>query len=441
MSETFKNVLLITVDSLRADRINVYGHKIDTLNFKELTRHGYLFLNASANSPGTPSSFPAILTSTYPMMYGGYGKITETRPYLPQYLKNTLGSNIVTIGVNSNAFLSRYFGYSSGFDLFFDNFQYSKFTKLVFYIFNFKIKPLFGYPPYIHWKMLNNKYLKPAILRATSRGKTFFAWIHYMDVHVPYMYNSRVKNIINKYKLKIINDTIIRVSRGESGKVSENLIYEIKSLYDEGVNRVDHAIGDILDFIEKHDILDDTLIIVTSDHGEEFIEHGGLCHMPKLYEELLRIPLVISNPNLPKKKIEVLVDQLDIAPTIADAFGVSSHSKWLGRSILDVHQLKDKLIISEVANSTISAKVNRSLWKIAVKNKRWKLHYQVSFGILELYDLVRDPQELKDVSEKQPDVVKELVKTINDHIRAVYRTNFNHKLTRTIENLKLKGKI
>ncbi len=434
----FKNCILITIDSLRADHLGCYGYKnIKTPNIDELSFEGVKFTNAYANSPGTPSSFPAILSSTYPMMYGGYGRLSKLRPYIPEVIKDENGK-IYTIGINSNPFLSRHFGYHRGFDFFYDdilstkkvNRKLIKKGKRLIYTF-------LGAPPYTTGYALN-KIAKKQIERA--KNNPFFMWIHYMDVHVSYVYKNRLKNIIYHKKLKGINRLVIDVARGRNYSVPENKSSEVIKLYDEGVKRVDDIVGDLTEFLQKKGILDNTLIILTADHGEEFMEHGGLCHMPKLYDELLHIPLIISSPSLERKKVTKLVDHLDLAPTIAETLNVKSDVLWFGRSLLS--KIKSKNVISEVANTVTSAEVQKEEWKITVRNNRWKLHFYVKNNRFELYDIVNDPSEKEDVSKEEEEVFQKLKLVVDAHVMLVKKTfSETQRIKKSIKKLKSKGKI
>ncbi len=433
---SIKNVILITVDSLRADHLEIYGYKnLETPNISELAADGIVFTNAYANSPGTPSSFPAILTSTYPMMYGGYEGLSTLRPYLPEILKN---NGIYTIGINSNPYLSRRFGYHRGFNFFYDDI-FSRETGIKGRIkqgIKF-IETILGSPPYTTGYVLN-KIAKTHIEKVKDRS--FFMWIHYMDVHIPYAYKNRVKNILYRRRIRELNRTVIEVSQGKKLEIPEDMLSEIIELYDEGIRRVDDIIGDLLKFLQKSGLMEDTLVMLTSDHGEEFMEHGGLCHMPKLYDELLHIPLIVNSPSLKRKRVDIIVDQLGIAPTISSVLGINGDPRWLGRSLLT--KIEDKTLISEVSNTITSVKVNKKEWKISARNRRWKLHFYVKENRVELYDLLNDPLESRDLADRKREPVEELMKLVNDHMSLVQKTNFrDEKLKKAIKNLKLKGKI
>ncbi|NJE12846.1 sulfatase [Thermococcus sp. LS2] len=436
----FKNVILITIDSLRADHLRPYGYYIETPNIDELASQGILFRNAYANSPGTPSSFQAILTSTYPMMYGGYGKMSKHRPYLPSILKSCI-DNIYTIGITSNPYLSHYYGYNRGFDYFYDGFQDEHTSTLISRGLKF-LKHLLEPSPYVVGSTLN-EIAKKQLLKAKT--KRFFLWIHYMDVHFPYFYKSKLRNLVFHRKIHKLNSLILDVIYDKTNSVDENTLRDLIYLYDEGIQRVDEYIGDLISFLKKNDLLDDTLLILVSDHGDEFMEHGGLAHTPKLYNELLHIPLIISNPSLKKQKCRKVVDQLDIVPTISKALGCPISPKWLGNPLFDQNKIdskmKEKVVISEVANTSISDKISLDEWRVSILKGKWKLHYYHKTKSIELYDTSRDPQEKMNIASKFDNISGSLLKTIKDYMKFAKSTWDDEKLKKAIKNLKLKGKI
>ncbi|NJE61786.1 sulfatase [Thermococcus sp. 21S7] len=432
----FKNVILITIDSLRADHLSPYNYPIETPNIDKLASQGILFKNAYANSPGTPSSFQAILTSTYPTMYGGYGYMSKFRPYLPNILKSALGDSIYTIGIVSNPYLSHYYGYNRGFDFFYDGLNESS-DNLIQKGVRF-LKHLLQPSPYPVGSTLN-KIAKKQIHHAKNTNRRIFMWIHYMDVHFPYFYKDKLKNLLLRKKIHLANSYILKVVYGEMNSIPKDILDQLIILYDEGILRVDKYIGDLISFLEKEKLLEDTLVILTADHGDEFMEHGGLGHTPKLYNELLHIPLILSNPSLTNRQITKRVDQLDISPTICEVLGCAKNKKWLGQSLLGISE--DKLVISEVANTSISDKVDLNEWRISIIDDKWKAHYYARTREIELYDLEKDPQEKINVAKRFKKTSLSFREVFQEHMTMVRGTWSHISLKKAIKNLKLKGKI
>lgn len=430
----FRNCILITIDSLRVDHLGCYGYKQKiSPNIDMLAKNGIFFTNAYANGPCTPVSFPAILSSTYPMMYGGYKYFSKKRKSIAELLND---NGIHTIGIHSNPYLSKKLGYNRGYNIFYDGLESSTIQKLSYFVLS---KLFFPVATASRLTSLAKKHIENVL------NKRFFIWIHYMDVHLPYSYHDIFRNLIYYVKIRNLNNLVfakIKEAKKQSKYVKLNNlnINELIELYDEGIKYIDKIIGEFIDWLDRRNILEETLIIITSDHGEEFMEHGGLCHLLKLYDELLHIPLIIYNPCLTRKNKNFIVDQLDIAPTIAESLGLKKHKTWLGRSLLK--NIKDKEVISEVATDILSDNVKYSEWKIAIRTKKWKLHYFLKDNRFELYNIIKDPNEMTNLADIKSNIVDTLKPKIKKYIELVKKTNLEEdRLKIKIKQLRLSGKI
>ncbi|RLC33948.1 MAG: hypothetical protein DRZ76_03610, partial [Candidatus Nealsonbacteria bacterium] len=173
---------------------------------------------------------------------------------------------------------------------------------------------------------------------------------------------------------------------------------------------------------------------------EEFMEHGGLGHLPKLYDELLHIPLIIHGGTFQKARNDFLVDQLDIAPTILHLLGVKPPKQWLGRNLLQV--VEDKAVISEIANDEFTPEIKLDLRQTSYRTREWKLI--LTPKTLELYNLRSDPKERRNIANEKKDVTRNLLSKILKHIAMEERTmkfsrNRRRKIIKyRIEKLKIK---
>jgi arylsulfatase A-like enzyme len=379
-----ENVILITIDSLRADHLGCYGyHKKITPKLDELAENGIIFTHAFSNGPQTTASFPSILTSTYPLMYEvSKQQLSKHRLMIQQLSKHRImisevlrAAGYSTAAVNCNPYLSSYYGYNRGFEYFRDFFddyigmRIQEFIKSgnrakgLISIMEKKIKKVFRDSSIIYkflrrfqseilGRYQEKKYLeilvevkninaevinKEAISWLKEKGNNkFFLWIHYMDVHFPYIPSSKYLNY-NKRKVISLNRKIIHEYNIKDNltKISESELKQTIELYDAEIRYVDDSVAMILDEVEKLGLLANTLIIITADHGDEFLEHGDTFHFQKLYDELLRVPLIFYAPELDEKKIiDDLVSLLDLSPTILDILDIEKPKKWLGESLL-----------------------------------------------------------------------------------------------------------
>lgn len=433
MERRTKNVILITIDDLRADHLGCFGYSRNTSpNLDSLATEGILFLQAISNGPGTRPSFQSILTSTYPLMYGGYEYLLDKRTTIAEVLKENRYS---TAAFHSNPFLSRFYGYHRGFDMFDDNIGVKRLgsndakqkiidklrtNEKLFAI----IKRMYSFfksveLPYATADMINRK----AITWMKTNQDKFFLWLHYMDVHSPFVppYNHLREfhpHHISRWEMLKLNEMI-----NKPNEISKDELKTLIDLYDGGIRYLDDAIGSFLNELKETGILDSTIIIVTSDHGEEFKEHGGLGHGPKLYDVSLHVPLIFYIPEFMDKNaaIKNQVSLLDIAPTILDLIGIQQNENFQGTSLVPIikgHQ-KSSGVISEVSHGGNSLKIDPTKRKISYRTENWKYIHDEENNCCELYDLQSDPNETKNLIGQERKKAKEFESMIVDHISII----------------------
>jgi arylsulfatase A-like enzyme len=434
MERKNKNVILITIDSLRADHLGCFGYSRNTSpNLDNLAKEGILFLQAISNGPGTRQSFQSILTSTYPLMYGGYEYLSDKRTTIAEVLKENRYS---TAAFHSNPFLSRFYGYDRGFDMFDDNIGVKGLglndakQKIIDKLRTYKklfviIKSMYyffkgGELPHATADMINRK----AITWMKTNPDKFFVWLHYMDVHNPFVppYNHlrqfHAHHISRRGMFKLNNKMF-----NKPNKISKDELKTLIDLYDGEIRYLDDAIGSFLNELKETGILDSTIIIVTSDHGEEFKEHGGLGHGPKLYDVSLHVPLIVYIPEFMDKNaaIKNLVSLLDIPPTILDLIGIQQNENFQGTTLVPIimGQQKSSGVISEVSHGENSLKIDPTKRKISYRTENWKYIHDEENNRRELYDLQSDPNETKNLIAREREKAKEFESVIVDHISII----------------------
>ena len=486
-----ENVILITIDSLRADHLGCYGyHKKITPKLDELAKNGIIFTHAFSNGPQTTASFPSILTSTYPLMYEmSKQQLSKHRLMIQQLSKHRIMISEMlrevgysTAAVNCNPYLSSDYGYNRGFEYFRDFFddyigmRIQEFIKSgnrakgLISIMEKRIKKVFS-DSSIMYKFLRRfhseimsryqekKYLEISIevkninaevinkeviswLKEKGNNK-FFLWIHYMDVHFPYLPPSKYLNY-NKRKVISVNRKIIHQYKIKDNltKISKSELKQTIELYDAEIRYVDDSVAMILDEVEKLGLQANTLIILTADHGDEFLEHGDTFHFPKLYDELLRVPLIFYAPELDENKvIDDLVSLLDLSPTILDILDIEKPKKWLGKSLLPLIKGDERRTNNAVISEVSCSKGKR---KISYRMKKWKLIWDEERDFYELYDLEKDNKEIKNIAEEKPDIVKYLSSKIKEHVSMENKTRKQaeeRRITGMVEKLKTGGGI
>lgn len=470
MKTSRKNVVLITIDSLRADHVSCFGyHRKTTPNIDRFAKKGVLFTQAFANGPGTPQSFISILTSTYPLMFNGWkGRLSIQRKTIAQVLKR---HGYATAAFHSNPYLSSYFNYNRGFDLFEDflhessekassdisiKYMVGKLMTLRKIWRNLpRAKILEKLPPlreaYVRYKLQSElPYRKAEIINRKafswlSRNKeNFFIWLHYMDVHSPYRPPKKFlpcSSIYCKALIPISSDLLFDFSKDE--------IYEIvegrKILYDGEIRYIDYFIGQLFRKIKEIGVWADTFVILTADHGDEFMEHGDFGHHHKLYDEILHVPLIISGPGIKEgHRINDPVGLIDISPTILDLLGINDiPESFMGKSLVPFLRgrspSKKRVIISETSHEGKTY--------LSYRTHKWKYIYvfDEKGWTHKLYDIQKDPKEKENISEKEKNVCNKLRYRLFEHMSQ--KTEIERiicrrlKLSQRIMSLKESGKI
>lgn len=396
------NVILITIDCLRADRFAIKGADAEIAPYlNQLTRKGHFFSNAFSNGPYTYASFPSILTGAYASTHSDADVLDPNIRTLAQFLSE---KGYFTIGINSNPYLSTTRNYGKGFDVFAEfpewsnEDSYGKGQKL----------------PYARGERLNKKAKE--VLLQSKQGRPLFLWLHYMDMHVPF---SPSMTILNKF---LSSDLIRKNSHLYGpGSLTKNFTVEDKDalvgIYNACLNYCDICIKNLLEEILGPEITENSLVIITSDHGEAFYEHGRFGHYQALYDELLNVPLLVIAPHLKKdgKKDEINqpISLIDIPPTIADFIGIKPLRDWCGKSLLPY--IEDSEMEAERVVYA-SCKLNEEKLLVSARDNRWKLIFNEVENSHTLYDIASDPSEKKDVKSFYPKIMEKLRKEIDSFL-------------------------
>ena len=429
-----KNVVLVTIDCLRADYTDLcdqYGAVAPNLN--KLARDSTIFCNAFSHGSTTQSSFPAILTSTYPIMYGGYPHLSSSRITLSEVLQRHGFTTGAFTG--QNPFLSRFFGYNRGFKVF-EDFAVPKSVstcedmKFFFKNYDFAIRKCLTKLAYGLWKALPYAPADMVVSRAMdfikkNASERFFLWVHFMDVHFPYYPPPKYVSM-PRWKIRNANLSILH------RKVKKDLFSEIKSLYAASIRYVDENLGRLLDYLKDEKLKDSTAIIVTSDHGEEFFEHGDFGHSTKLYDELLHVPLIIfTNGLLTQSRVRGVVGQTVIAPTVLSIVNLPKPSVFLGKDLLTSNEngSEEQSVISECSHRwafPMSIIFDLKYLQYAVRTWKWKFISYPKLGKSELYDSSKDPHELNNVAEGNPEIVEKFRGLVDRHMQFEMKTMKHH---------------
>ncbi len=408
-----RNIVLITVDSLRADRCSFMGyHRKTTPTIDRMARKGLYFENAIASGVATPTSMFGIHTGTYPLSSYAVDKLNwyewrkeiQSKKTLAQVLR---GVGYYTGAIHANPAVSSFFGFDKGFDYFQDFLKKNKkskntivklLAKTRIYTFLENVKAI------INRELTSTDWRKyiPFIedfrKKVDKENKPYFLWILLLDTHLPYIAPKEARKWSSKSTAYLIYlNWRVRKYYLNAQKVAK-LINKAVDAYDDTILYADKFINELWELLKD----DDPIFIIHADHGEGFGEHGFLYHPPLLYEELIHVPLVIYNADV-KGKIEEQVSLLGIAPTILELIG--EENEFPSKSILNGG---DTWVISKVFDG--------SKWKITVRTKRWKF-ITGQKDTDELYDLKKDPYEQENVIDEHPDLVREMRRIIELHAK------------------------
>jgi arylsulfatase A-like enzyme/Tfp pilus assembly protein PilF len=366
------NILLITLDTTRADRLGSYGYaKARTPRLDGLVREGIRFARVYSPSPLTAPSHSSIMSGLYPVAHGVRNNGRGLRPGI-----KTLAEILTGHGYTTAAFVSAFsvdsrFGLDKGFGVYDDTFQ--------------SAMPL---------KSENAERRAEATFARFSRWlddnwqKKFLAWVHYYDPHLPY-------DPPPPYKVG---------SRGRD------------DLYDGEIAYMDHYVGAILDRLKEKGILEKTLVVVAGDHGEGLGDKVETGHGVFIYEETLRVPLIFSNSRIfPRPRVvESTVRLIDVAPTILEITGLGGEAAGMqGQSLIDWIDGKT----GEDLDSLVETFFPRDNfgWSelVGLVAGPWKM---IQAPRPELYNLESDPGERQNVFESSAQKARELSAKLGQEI-------------------------
>jgi arylsulfatase len=395
-----QNLILITVDSLRAD---VVGPDL-TPALHGLAAESLVFSNAIAPGCYTMMSMPALFAGTAPSRLTPYyfgeehGVLLGARASVTEVLAET---GYHTGGFHSNPYLSRAFGFDRGFRDFDDDMVLGgSRRRIALHMLAYRLRRVFRSRPYLPAGPLNRK----ALAWLARARRPFFLWLHYMDTHGPYQSDVRFH-----LPTRIRDEALWRKAIGGRTALSPGERARFFQSYRRAAANLDRALGDFLGALRQNGVLAETAILVTADHGEEFFEHGRFGHSNGPYEELIRVPLILRVPALPARTIDSQVSLLDVAPTIVELAAAPARPQFEGRSLLRFTRNGVAVTPSvTITEQTLTPYV------AAVRGGEWKL-IQGGGGRTELYHLVQDPGETRNVAAERPEIAERLAKELQAH--------------------------
>ena len=417
------NVILIVVDSLRSDHLGINGYTRDTSpNMDKLAKESAFFSNTISTIPRTTPSIASMLTGLYPHSHGVRFLFThKLNPHVTTLQEILKSRGYYTVG---NDIESNDIDIKKGFD---------EFNLLQWRIIN-KIKRTIKKTIDWNYKVNPAKTLTDFAINKIEKlkNKKFFLYLHYLPLHWPYSPPKPYDNMFDpNYKGKhTFNEYSGQINRGDllfNNSLSKEENRHAVAHYDGCIRFVDFQIGRILDHLNALNLTDNTLIILTADHGECFGEHNiYFNHGDSLYDEELKLPLILKYPKAPKKIIKNQVQTIDIMPTILDILNIHLIENIDGISLMPAingEMNPRKYAFAETGKSFFTQNKRsyfegiKGKWRM-VRTDKWKLIYipHPEKDIFELYDLEEDPYEQNNVFDKEKKVAlcmkKEILKFV-----------------------------
>ncbi len=407
------NILLISLDSLRADRVGSYGHDRDTTpRLDQLADEGARFANAIATSPWTLPTHLTMLTGRYQVSHGVVEDTYTLHPAVPTLGELLKQKDYATAGFVSAPYTAARYGYSRGMDIYEDLSE--------------------GYE---HKKEARSAIVAPEI---TTRGiqwlrehasERFFLFLHYFDIHYNYIPPPPYDVMFDPHYDGEVDATNFLEDPAIHEGMDPRDLEHILALYDGEIRFTDDHVKRVLGELDKLGLSDSTLVIVVSDHGDEFFEHGFTGHHRTLYEEVLWVPLVIRFPGAAShagKVVEQQATLVDIAPTILDAAGVEYPQLMEGRSLIPLLKGEE----DDPDRPVYGAFFDKTVFNIqAMRRTRADKVIQHFNRILhpdspqvELYSLADDPGEQKNLYDSDPEETRAALTELAAWLESVWRS-------------------
>ncbi len=313
------NIILISLDTLRADRLGLYGYERNTSpNLDKFSKEAAIFENASSVTSWTLPAHVSMLSGLYPSSHKVTqkkgNKISEKTKLLAEILKE---NKYRTFGFANGGYVSSHYGFKRGFE------EYPRSGPKGIKNDDQEVRAL-------HKEKGGTGvglYRAKEKISELNNKEPFFIFVHTYDIHCPF-------HPPEPYYSKFITNsrTDIDSSKCVQYEESENLtreqVWTLSDRYDGNIAWADNTLGEFFDWFDQTEASKNTYVIITSDHGEEFFEHGFVDHANSLYKELVHVPLIVRGPGIQSRHFKETVSLVDIVPTVLELLGIN----WQGES-------------------------------------------------------------------------------------------------------------
>lgn len=425
---THPNILLIVMDAARAKNLSCYGyHRPTTPNLERFAERSVLYEKAISAGNWSLTGHASIFTGLYPSRHGAHDQHKYLSPEYPTMAELLRSWGYHTLAFCYNAYVSHTTGLDRGFEEF--NRVVERVPRPLKKVTR-KIDSGLAFLLGMHdsGARFINRQVKTALRRLQHNERPFFMFLHYEEPHEPY----RPPERYNRYLPEGVSKQAAQQVNQDRWKYFANLVsmteqdFEIlTALYDAEITYLDMQIAEVLRWLEHSGLLDQTMVIITADHGENIGDHQMMGHAYCLYDTLVHVPLIIHYPKgtVTPSRVTRQVQTLDLLPTILAMLGDVSSQTYCSLQGYDLlSSTRRDFTIAEETNPDLSnfykrfpnanvSKYDRALRMIRTDDYKY---IWSSKGDHELYDLHADPAEQHNVINQRPDIANSLVERLTE---------------------------
>jgi arylsulfatase A-like enzyme len=388
MASARPNLLLYVIDTLRADHTSLYGYdRPTTPRLEELADEGIVFDPAYANASWTRPGTATLLTGTLPSVNGAVNTLSLLSSEVEMLSESLQAAGYATHALVTNPNLRPQWGINRGWD------EY-RYIELAL--------------EFSDSSAIINREVIPRLAGWAAAERPFFLYLHSMDPHAPYQPSAEYRRFLRPGYDGPVDGSMASVTglldviRRDGAEAHRADLEQLQGLYDGAIQHNDARIGELVDALAAEGLLDSTAILVTSDHGEEFFEHGGVTHGHSLYEEQIRIPMLLRPPGGVAARRVAGAQQVDVAVMLSALAGVEPPRMAMGRDLTSTGDAAERPVFAEEELR------DRRLWSFI--DGGMKLHYNRNARhaewqrqeTRELFDLGADAGEEHNLYTSRP---------------------------------------
>jgi len=412
------NVVLVSLDTLRADHLGTYGYADRTTSpyLDRFARRSVVFESATSQAPRTIDSHMSLFTSVLPSTHKMLSAEARLNPAFRTLTQELADDGFHTAAFTESGFLGHQYGFQRGFDSYWER----------------GLQPGTG-------GSVDHSFPSAADWIRRNFQKKFFLFVHTYQAHIPYCPRPPYRDLFlgsytGPHASRCVSKRMIFDYNAKQIRPEPTDLAYIVSKYDEEIRYLDEYVGRLLAALDETGIADRTIVVILSDHGEEFLEHMMIGkHAHAIWQPEVHVPLIVRVPGTDALRVPEPVSLIDVAPTLLDLLGLGIPDQYTGQSLAPLLRgqgTKPRQIqISENHGYAIRGAVRGPRYKFIHnydrapgKEGNLELYPEYErnlepYGERELYDLIEDPRESRNLAEDEPDLVRELEALLHEELR------------------------